>query len=161
MEYNLLKTIEPNLGLQMCPTRNPHLTPYPAVDYVNPGLGQAARLFSFYVPLYNNLSPFNIVKEQNNSSVEQEGGSKDQSADNEPVSFGSDRNIDPIEFNDRKRKLMGDGIQSSFMHPKIVTDTINLEPQSKVKRKTETVSLKSEKMKTGKGQNVKHKFQFD
>ncbi len=76
MEYNLLKTIEPNLGLQMCPERNPHLTPYPAIDYVNPGLAQSARLFSFYVPLHANQSPFNIRKETDNSIL-QEGGSKD------------------------------------------------------------------------------------
>jgi hypothetical protein len=126
MEYNLLKTIEPNLGLQMCPIRNPHLTPYPAIDYVNPGLGQAARLFSFYVPLYSNQSPHNIHKEEDNSIL-QEGGSRDPDTND-------DIDIDPVEFNNRKRKLMGDGVQSSFMHPKIMTGKIDLEPQAKVKK---------------------------
>jgi hypothetical protein len=158
MEYNLLKTIEPNLGLQMCPIRNPHLTPYPAIDYVNPGLAQSARLFSFYVPLYSNQSPFNIRKEENDSSLLQEGGSQDP--ENE-TSSDSEMNIDPIEFNSKKRKLMGEGIQSSFLHPKIVTDSIDLEPKSKVKKKSTTFNSENTKVKIGKGQNVKHKFQFE
>ena len=155
MEYNLLKTIEPNLGLQMCPTRNPHLTPYPAIDYVNPGLGQVARLYSFYVPLYSNQSPFNIAK-KDDPAISQEGGSE------EPISNDSIDNsmsVDPIEYNDKKRKLMGDGIQSSFMHPKVLTETIDLGPQSKVRKKEHTTKM--EKNKIGKGQNLKHKFQFD
>jgi hypothetical protein len=149
MEYNLLKTIEPNLGLQMCPHKNPHLTPYPAIDYVNPGLGQVARLYSFYVPLFSNQSPFNIAKKDDNS-LSQEGGSEEQTSNESIEDTGS---IDPIEFNERKRKLMGDAIQSSFMHPKVLTDKIDLEPQSKVRKKNHNI-------KTEKGQNVKHKFQF-
>ncbi len=107
MEYNLLKTIEPNLALQMCPLRNPHLTPYPAIDYVNPGLGNAARLFSFYVPLYANQSPFNISKKEDqsfsderettNEVLAQEGGSMDtkEPSSNDLVNFGDipNRNI--------------------------------------------------------------------
>jgi hypothetical protein len=162
MEYNLLKTIEPNLGLRMCPSQNPRLTPYPAVDYVNPGLGQAARIFSFYVPLHTNQSTYTIEKKED-EALSQEGGSQEStSKDSNSTSFDDamhDNNIDPIEFNSRKRKLMGDGIQSSFMHPKIVTGTIELEPQSKVKKKNITVKPE-EKNKTGKGQTVKHKFQF-
>jgi hypothetical protein len=164
MEYNLLKTIEPNLGLRMCPSQNPRLTPYPAVDYVNPGLGQAARVFSFYVPLHTNQSPYTIEKKED-EAMSQEGGSQESvSKDSNPTTFNdaSDDidNIDPIEFNARKRKLMGDGIQSSFMHPKIVTGTIELEPQSKVKKKNLTVKSEENGNKTGKGQHVKHKFQF-
>jgi hypothetical protein len=170
MEYNLLKTIEPNLGLQMCPIRNPHLTPYPAVDYVNPGLGHAARLFSFYVPLYANDSPYNITKKED-TAISQEGGSDEseeiskQKNDSPLTSSTEDSDnieIDPIEFNNRKRKLMGDAIQSSFLHPKILTGKINLEPQHKVRKSTvSTISVKSETQKTGKGHALKHKFQFD
>jgi hypothetical protein len=149
MEYNLLKTIEPNLGLQMCPMQNPHLTPYPAIDYVNPGLGQAARLFSFYVPLHTNQSPFAIEKKENNA-VLQEGGSKDSEFNETESNHDND---DPIEFNNRKRKLMGDAIQSSFMHP-IVTDTIQLEPESKVKKKNIPTNSEAKK------RQIKHKFQF-
>jgi len=162
MEYNLLKTIEPNLGMQMCPVRNPHLTPYPAIDYVNPGLGQATRLFSFYVPLHSNQSPFTIEKQEDNA-MSQEGGSKDLIS-NDSNSMNEDLGddiLDPLEFNNRKRKLMGDAIQSSFMHPKIVTGTIELEPQSKVKKKTVSVKSEMDKNKVGKGRNLKHKFQFD
>ncbi len=172
MEYNLLKTIEPNLGLQMCPIRNPHLTPYPAIDYVNPGLGNAARLYSFYVPLYTNQSPFNISKKEDNSisqerdltaeAISQEGGSMDaEQSTNDNNSFTekmSDSFVDPVEFNNRKRKIMGDAIQSSFMHPKVLTGKLNFEPVSKVKKRDISVKVEN---KIGKGQSVKHKFKFD
>jgi hypothetical protein len=156
MEYSLLKTIEPNLGLQMCPVRNPHLTPYPAIDYINPGLGHAARLYSFYVPLHATESPFNITKKEE-QALSQEGGAKDTVEDTDNVSVLDN---DPTQFNERKRKLMGDAVHSSFLHPKILTGQIDLEPQSKVKKKNEI--FKSENLtKLGKGKNVKHKFQFD
>jgi hypothetical protein len=154
MEYNLLKTIEPNLGLQMCPVPNPHLTPYPAIDYVNPGLGQAARLYSFYVPLHSNQSPLNIDKKKDDALL-QEGGSSEMTSVETSEDLNED--IDPIEFNNRKRKLMGDAIQSSFMHPKILTDSLELEPQSKVKKKE--VIMKSEPDRN-KQRGLKHKFQF-
>ena len=54
MEYNLLKTIEPSIGDIVCPNEiYPRLSPYPAMDFVNPGLGQISRLYSFYVPLHS------------------------------------------------------------------------------------------------------------
>jgi hypothetical protein len=159
MEYNLLKTLEPNLGLQMCPIRNPHLTPYPAIDYVNPGLAQAARLFSFYVPLYTHQSPYNIAKEEDNSNLQEGGGSKDPDSNDVGASESIDADsIDPIQYNNRKRKIMGDAIQASFMHPKILTGQIDLEPKSKVKKKSDN------DFKSGKGQigkTMKHKFQFE
>ncbi len=139
----------------MCPTHNPHLTPYPAIDYVNPGLGQAARLYSFYVPLHNSQSPLTIEKKEDNAML-QEGGSQDiESNENESDSNHENHdNEDPIEFNNRKRKLMGDAVQSSFMHP-IVTDTIEFEPQSKVKKKDFVAKSPGKKLQT-----TKHKFQF-
>jgi hypothetical protein len=106
MEYSLLKTIEPNLGMQMCPIQNPHLTPYPAIDYVNPGVGQAARLFSFYVPLHSRQSPYAIEKEEDNA-MSQEGGSQDVISNENNLQSQETLNadeIDPIEFNDKKRK---------------------------------------------------------
>ena len=41
MENKLLKTIEANVSAFYVPTTTlPRLTPYPATDFVNPGLGQ-------------------------------------------------------------------------------------------------------------------------
>ena len=45
MEYNLLKTIESNLGPTVSSSIYPRLTPYPAKDYINPGVGQISRLY--------------------------------------------------------------------------------------------------------------------
>lgn len=62
MEYNLLKTIEPNLSPIVSSSTYPRLTPYPAIDFVNPGLGQIGRLYSFYVPVHSAKSLHNIEK---------------------------------------------------------------------------------------------------
>jgi hypothetical protein len=67
MEYRLLKTIESS-QLTLLPKETlPRLTPYPANNCVNPGLGQIARLYSFYVPLYSrSKSSFNFKKHEPN-----------------------------------------------------------------------------------------------
>ena len=66
MEYNLLKTIEGNFSKTLVSSTYPQLTPYPATDFVNPGLGQISRLYSFYVPLYSHKDLFSVTKKVNN-----------------------------------------------------------------------------------------------
>ena len=56
MEYKLLKTIEQPIAMMMPNETLPRLTPYPAYDFVNPGLGQISRLYTFYVPLHRHHS---------------------------------------------------------------------------------------------------------
>ena len=73
MEYNLLKTIEGNLGLNSASSTYPKLTPFPANDFVNPGLGQISRLYSFYVPLYSQNNLHSVSKKVNIENLEGSG----------------------------------------------------------------------------------------
>ena len=73
MEYNLLKTIEANLGTTIQTASYPRLTPYPATDFVNPGVGQIGRLYSFYVPLHSHNNLHTISKKVNLDNLEGSG----------------------------------------------------------------------------------------
>ena len=159
MEYNLLKTIENSVGGNFIPNEKyPRLSPYPATDFVNPGLGQICRLHSFYVPLYTTK---NIHEKQKSSQLENLEGSGSaenanettESSDNDSINPTSTE-IDPNEFNNEKRKRLGPAIQESFLHPKLIkTDKILFKKplKSELKFKTkETVQKPS----------VKHKFKF-
>ena len=46
MEYNLLRTIEAQIGYPGTSSAFPQLTPFPANDFVNPGLGQIGSILS-------------------------------------------------------------------------------------------------------------------
>ena len=66
-------------------------------------------------------------------------------------------NDDPIEFNDRKRKQMGEEIHESFLHPSFVkTSKISVPRPNK---KNSTLDSKKE-MKNEKTKSLKHKFKF-
>lgn len=83
MEYNLLKTIEGNLGFNRSTSTYPKLTPYPANDFVNPGLGQISRLYSFYVPLHSHYNLHSVSKKVNIENLEGSGQNSENSE--EPV----------------------------------------------------------------------------
>lgn len=53
MDYTILKKIERPLGLKVAFTRqyNFQLPKSPALDFINPGLAQINRNYSFYIPL--------------------------------------------------------------------------------------------------------------
>lgn len=109
MEYNLQKTIESNLGY-LFPTRPYlHLTSYPNIDYVNPGIGCVARLHSIYVPIYSKI-PYKIEKV--NQSLEQGGkGMEIDTDDKQNDSIENELNIDnhhenPEEFNEQKKRSL-------------------------------------------------------
>jgi len=149
MEYNLLKQIEPNFLTPMANSTYPTLSAYPAIDYVNPGLGQISRLYSFYVPLFNNDSTYKIEKTTGSKVSEQLGSGVTTETDETP-------SIDPITFNNRKRKLLGDGVFDSFMHPHFVkTKKISLE---KTEKKPKQVPQKTENEKKPKAEM--HQFKF-
>ena len=158
MEYNLLKTIESSLGANFVPNeRYPRLSPFPATDHVNPGVGQICRLHSFYVPLYTTK---NLHEKQKTNAIENLEGSGDNSQIESNAEESND-NIneinDPIEFNLEKRKRLGSAIQESFLHPKLIkTDKIifktpPVKSEPKVKVQLPKVNEKS----------LKHKFKFD
>ena len=160
MEYSLLKTIEGNIGGLLLPKeRFPRLSPYPASDFVNPGLGQISRLYSFYVPLYSNRNLHQVQKKNSLDNLEgtgtQQTEQKAEDEDQESPSVSEQLEKDPIDFNLQKRKRMGSPIQESFLHPKIIkTDKIFFNKQMKSEKKEskfkDALPLKP----------LKHKFQF-
>jgi hypothetical protein len=118
MEYNLLKTIVDPLGGFFMPSHtNPQLTQYPAHDFVNPGIAQTSRLYSFYVPLFSNPSHNAISKVADIGEVEQLGAGV--STDNE---LGD--NADSVL---KSAKTIKKGIEDSFQHPKFNFATIQFE----------------------------------
>ncbi len=143
---------------------HPRLSQFPATDFVNPGLGQIARLYSFYVPMQSNYSLLTINKKVEENNQEGSGIDKstydevdlDTNSDNSDT-FSSD-NIDPVEYNNRKRKLLGDGVQSSFMNPKpIKTGLLQLDSVNKTKKLKTNNLVQDSKPKLKK---ETHKFQF-
>ena len=72
---------------------------------------------------------------------------------------------DPLEFNERKRKLLGSEIQDSFLHPSFVkTSKIVIETKKVPKEKHQNKSKETSITKTKPLQNtkqIKHKFKFD
>ncbi len=155
MEYNLLKRIEPNFVNPIANSTYPLLTSTPAIDYINPGIGQISRLYSFYVPLFNNESTHKIEKEteQLGSGVDNNSENNSDIKTNEET---DDTSFDPLVYNDRKRKQLGDAVFDSFMHPKFVkTKKISLENSEK---KPKQVQRKTDNIK--KSKNEMHNFQF-
>ena len=168
MEYNLQKKIEPNLLPQMPNSTYPVLTSYPAFDYINPGLGQISRLYSFYVPLFNDSNVHKIEKEINGNESNQSGAGKNEI---ETTQIGTGKNDetseiqlknddlieDPEKFNERKRKILGDGLFDSFLHPKtpFKIKKISLEkPKKKVEKNEKTQNQKKKSAQND------HNFQF-
>lgn len=162
MEYNLLKTIESPLSSSVTKQIIPRLSPYPATDYVNPGLGQISRLYNFYVPLPANYNLHHIKKKVANVSENLEGfGKADSDRTNEEEHISQDE--DPIQFNEVKRKRLGESIQESFLHPKLIkTNKITFASETskpkKPSEKSKSTLTKIEPLKVEK--TVKHKFQL-
>ena len=164
MEYNLLKSIESPLSAVVTKQIFPRLSPYPATDYVNPGLGQISRLYNFYVPLPTNYNLHQINKKITNVSDNLEGFGK---VDSDKTNVEEDSTIgeeDPIEFNEIKRKRLGEPIHESFLHPKLIkTDKIQFgdEVPSKAKQLTKKSISKNKKIEPlHVDKSVKHKFRL-
>lgn len=126
MEYSLLKQVEPNIGFFFPSDTHPILSPYPALDYVNPGLAQVVRIHNFMVPLHTQDTLHMIQKEielQNSIKMNEEidqlntqVGSGD--TEDEKTLIASQIAQDPVTLNEKKRKIMGEPIFESFVHPK-------------------------------------------
>ena len=66
----------------------------------------------------------------------------------------------PIEYNERKRRLMGDDIHDSFLHPSFVkTSKINFAVQ-KDSKKSQKKNINNPVILTPKTKQIKHKFKF-
>ena len=177
MEYNLLKTIEPNLNPAISSSIYPRLTPYPARDYINPGLGQISRLYSFYVPLFSSHNLHSLTKNipenfegSGNVNENEQGETKNdekpipneqnaqEESESEPSSSTKlEKQIDdPIKYNEAKRKRLGAPIQESFLHPKLIKTNKIIFPKSKIVSKSNLIPNTN----TLKKKEVQHKFQF-
>lgn len=157
MEYSFLKELEPSLGFMFEQSTHPILTPYPKLDFVNPGLGQCVRIHNFMVPLHANDTLHLIEKKVDNEINEQFGsGENDKEIDNEKELIQNQIQQLPNELNEKKRKLLGDGIQSSFLNPKkIKINKLILQG----KGHESEISEPNEQTKTN--PKLKHKFQFE
>jgi hypothetical protein len=155
MEYNLLKTIENGIGAPFIPREQfPNLSSYPATDFVNPGIGQISRLYSFYVPLYSNRNLHQLQKKNSLENLEGSGVAEESQSNTEQTEQEEELNKDPLEFNLEKRKRMGSPVQESFLHPKLIkTDKIIFKTPKKSEKK-DTKVIKDIKS------DVKHKFKF-
>ena len=137
----------------------------PAFDYINPGVGQSARLFSLYVPLHTLNPPYSIEKE----SLQEGFGAveKDNDNDNESEFEKMDEKNSVIEekkdsfqnLEDRnnlpQKRKMDDSIFESFMHPKVKVGKLILNKKSSKNLTTKNqtnLPLSTKKQKEG------HKF---
>ena len=177
MEYQLLKTIEPNLGLCRNPPF-PQLSPYPAFDYVNPGVGQISRLFSFYVPIHTRPNLHSLEKKVSlnetvplNEADNREGfGAGEEEVSEESKEIKRQLESDPLEFNESKKQRMGAPIHNAFLSPKVIkTNKIVLvqktqSPKNEKIQETKSAKIEPRVVDKKLPQIVKskanHKFQF-
>ena len=163
MEYNLLKTIESSFRANFVPNEQyPRLSPFPATDYVNPGVGQICRLHSFYVPLYTRQNLHEKQKKNAIENLEGSGEDHEEQKQNEAISEELKDNEhdlkDPIEFNLEKRKRLGSAIQESFLHPKLIkTDKIIFKKPAVKKELNSEQTVKKPVLSE---KSLKHKFKF-
>ena len=172
MEYQLLKTIEPSLAIFQNNPAHPILSPYPAFDFVNPGLGQISRIFSFYVPLHASSNLHGLKKKVAISQADNLEGFGEVVENSDVVEDESNLikkqlESDPIEFNEAKRQRLGSGIHDSFLNPKVIKTgkivfTKNT-PESNEKQNeisSKKKDQKKERVQTQNSKITKHKFQF-
>lgn len=121
MDYKLQWKIERRIGVPYIPSAHSvRLTPYPAVDFVNPGCD--AKLYQFYVPIHANAGLHVINKKVDSASMLQ--GIEDSDKQKEQSGTGiiekDDTSVDPIQFNNEKKEKLGETVQNNFLHPKPV-----------------------------------------
>ena len=74
MDYNLQKWIEPSF---LVPQNN-QITPYPSTDFVNPGIGCVARLYSFYEPMHSQSNTHTIEKKPDPALLQEGTGEESE-----------------------------------------------------------------------------------
>jgi len=178
MEYRLAKTLDSS-GIFLSNRSHVNLLNSPLKDYINPGIGQATRLYSLYVPTYNLQPKFTIDKEgqkQEDFSSKQEGFGNVELEDQQEIveEPKNDPEINLIKTNlspnlqknepesvDLKRKLpMNEGIISSFQHPKIKVSKLNFPNSKETSYESDNVIIKKKKEENKKKQEkrLEHKF---
>ncbi len=125
MDYRFLKNLTPNVGY-LFPRNLITLSSTPAKDIVSPGVGQIFRSPSIYVPVFGLKSTHLIQK------VSQNGGSNEINSNQAKENEITKKTALNAEINKpiTKRKFT-EGIEESFQHPLIKTDTLILPKKSK------------------------------
>lgn len=182
MEYSLLKQLEPNIGHLFPNSTHPQLSAYPALDFVNPGIGQLARIHNFIVPLHaqdtlhliekeNDLeNTQNVLDLQENLNDQVGSGFEEPNVALEQKLIEQQKASDPQTLNEKKRLLMGESIHQSFQHPKkIKIEELNLKKgTSKILKMDDKIGQGSSSSSIStstsnskqKQKNIKHKFAF-
>lgn len=160
MEYSFLKELEPSLGFMFEQSTHPLLTPYPKLDFVNPGLGHIVRIHNFMVPLSAKDTLHSIEKQIEDTnqigSGEQETNEINESEEDQNL-IRSQIQQNPDELNLKRKKLLGESVQSSFLHPKkIKINELILKGGSLDNSEKQISKPITKKMKT-----ISHKFKFE
>ena len=141
MEYSIAKSLNENVEFYDVPF--PHLSSQPALDQVNPGIGQIVSLYETIVPMRGS-SHYTIEKKIEPTVTVTETEKINSSQDLITSQVGSGESpLDPA-------------ILASFQHP-IITDSIIFPKEEKIaaKRKNET---KLSETKPQKVKKIDHKF---
>ena len=179
MEFSLLKQIVPN-RFYFPSGISTHPTHYPGFDCINPGIGNVAQPYTFFVPTYFQSNTHTKIKnvpievQKSDDLIEQDGKGSEESTENSanhpnPVeeiskkiqeTDNNDKNV-LDELNQRKRKLLDAAIYESFVHPKkIKTETLQLHPPKIQKHNLQESTLNQTK-KILSSKPIKHKFKFE
>ena len=165
MEYNLQKTLNSDYFDYDSNVTDFEIEQY---DEITPGIGQIIQIDNIIVPIYHTSDLTTIIKddssEQLGAGVDTSNEIDNESLDTESPTLKSmlsesEKTLDDKESeseqNTKKRKIIDEGIHSSFLHPKMFkTKTLVL--NSKPEDKNDTNKKKSDQ-KDGK-KSLKHKF---
>lgn len=164
MEYNLLKTILPQVLNGMPATPYVRLTSTPSRDLINPGMGQISRLYSFYTPLPGLHNPYEINK-LDKTNNHQEGFGDINQTDDKTDNVHIDNNPPLIENENSLSETLpettetNDGLVESFQHPTIKVKKVIFNSENKLKDKTSKKTLQRKELKQPLKQTIKkHKF---
>jgi hypothetical protein len=162
MEHRLQRCLQRDWRRLLIPSAPyPVLSSYPASDYVVPGVAHAASFQSFFVPIHGVVDIHNIEKTASEKNDQEGGGDIEKMHSSEDKESHVEDN--PILFNERKRKLVGNGVFESFQNPKAIkTKTVVLNTPLKDNTKRLKVEKSDDKVdsKSQKDEENSHKFKF-
>lgn len=163
MDLNILRAMNA-LQPTFAKSSFPLISSTPAVSQITPGVGLFTPLYSTYVPIrmYKNF-PHEIRKEVEPIIITEDiqigTGTNEQNLENkkleesEPLDH-SEQNTQSVKSS--KESLISEGVQFSFLHPRIETDKI-IFPKKRSAPKNKSIPPKLVKTE----HKMKHKFQFN
>ena len=169
MEYNLQKTLHSDyFDFDSSNAIDFEIEQY---DEITPGIGQILQIDNIIVPIYHTSDLTTIVKDDSSEQLGAGGDishlSTTENKDNESTQDNESTTDNETiiensgnEQNSKKRKIIDDGIHSSFLHPKMFkTKTLSLPGTSNENQKNETkLTKKNETQVQQSKKSLKHKF---